>query len=131
MRIPLTSERGVTLLEVMVSIFLLGVVAVGTSQLFVFGMAQINVRGHERAALERAQQRIEELYVSEYDSVVAKTETNLPLGNILGTRTTTVEAMDDSANGSGTEDYRRVLVTVFWTERGRAESVALETVITP
>ena len=138
MRIPLTSERGITLMEVLVSIFLLGLVSVGMAHLYVFGMVQINVQGHKRAAVERAQQRLEELYASQYDSVVARTETNLSIGNIFGTRTTTVEAVDDSADFLGgadtdgdTEDYREVTVAVSWTERGKADSVVFETVIAP
>ena len=137
MRTLLTSERGVTLIEVLISVFILALIAMGTTQFFVFGRTQINVQGHRRAALERAQQRLEELLASSYDSVAAKTEHDFPLDNILCTRTTTVTAVDDSADGlgaadtSGTEDYRNVTVTVSWTERGRTDSVALETLIAP
>ena len=141
MNLHLKSERGVTLIEVLVSIFLLALVVVGTMQLFVFGRTQINYQGHKSEAVELAQQRLEELFAdlfaSRYDSVVAKTENNLPLDNLLCTRTTTVEAVDDSADGlgaadtDGTEDYRRVTATVSWNERGKTTSVALQTLIAP
>ena len=112
--------------------FLLAVIALGTTQLFVFGRSQINYQGHKRAALELAQQRLEELFASNYDSVVAKTENNLQLDNLLCTRSTTVEAVDDSADGlDGNEDYRIVTATVSWNERGKTNTVALQTLIAP
>ena len=112
--------------------FVLALVAIGTTQLFVFGRTQINYQGHRRAALELAQQRLEELFASNYDSVVAETENNLPLDNLLCTRSTTVEAVDDSADGlDGTENYRKVTATVSWNERGKTNSVALQTLIAP
>ncbi len=142
MNLHLKSERGVTLIEVLVSIFLLLLVLVGTTQLFVFSRRQINYQGHRSAALGVAQQGLEEmfadLFASRYDSVLAKTENNLQLDNLLCTRTTTIQAVDDSADGLGasdtdgdTEDYREVTVTVSWNERGRTNSVALQSLIAP
>ena len=134
----LKSERGVTLIEVLVSIFLVALVVIGTMQLFVFGRVQINYQGHKSAAVGLVQQRLEELLASScYDSVLAKTENNLSLDNLLYTRTTTVEAVDDSADGLGaadtddTDDYRKVTVTVSWNESGKTDSVALQTLVAP
>jgi len=130
------SEKGLTLIEVLVSAVVLVIVILGGMQFFIFGSARINREGHRRAALELAQQKIEELLASNYGEVVSGSETGLPLDGIDCNRSTEVTYVDDPADALGTDDddpqdYKRVSVIVSWNETGRLNTVILETWITP
>lgn len=54
-------RRGVTLVEILVSLLVLLVVVIATLNYFAYGMGGIGKQGHRRAALERARQRLEQI----------------------------------------------------------------------
>lgn len=65
----LRSQRGLTFVEVMVSILILCVVMIGGFSFFVFGRRDISRSGHYRQALELANQMLEEAKADGYGSL--------------------------------------------------------------
>ncbi len=133
----LSSEGGVTLVEVLVSIVILSIVMLGGLQFFVVGAARVNREAHRRAAVGLARGRMEELVREPYDSVVSGSETGLSLDDIVCSRVTRVRYVDDPGDGLGADDsddsldYKEVTVVVLWTEGSRTDSLSMETVIAP
>lgn len=131
------SEQGMSLVEVMISATILLIVILGTVGIYTFGTSRVTREFHRRAALELAQQRVDELFASEFDSVQTGVD-SLIVDNVDYARLITAVAVDDSADGVGagdidgeTTDYKRIELTVSWFERGETDSVQLTTLITP
>ena len=70
-KLLLKSEKGVSLIEVMVGLLLLAAVCLSTLSYFAYGLGGIGLQGNRRAALERARERMEQL-------LVANTQTDFP-----------------------------------------------------
>ena len=133
----LKSERGFTLIEVLITAVMLTIVILGSVGVYTYGISRVNREAHRRVALELAHQRVEELFASAFDSVQTGVD-SLLVDNVNYARLITAKAVDDSADGLGaadidadTTDYKRVEVAVKWFERGDTNSVQLTTLITP
>ena len=55
------SEKGVTLVEILVGIILLTIVCISSLNFFAYGLGGIGKEGNRRAAMERARQQIEQI----------------------------------------------------------------------
>ena len=80
-------------------------------------------------ALELAEERIEMLKAVGFSGLANEMESGLPLGELTATRQTEVRGIDE--DGDGREDYRRIIVTVFWREGTADQDVSLTTFISP
>ena len=72
----LLSQKGVSLVEILVGIVLVTVISLTTLNYFVYGKGGIRKQGHRRAALERARERLEKLMA------VGITQIEPPMNNI-------------------------------------------------
>lgn len=70
MKIPsLKSNRGVTLIELMIAVMILSVVVLGGGMFFYHGRVNIIREGHRRAAIFAAGQRLEELKAAPWQEI--------------------------------------------------------------
>jgi prepilin-type N-terminal cleavage/methylation domain-containing protein len=58
---PLKNSRGVTLIEILVSLVIIAVASIGTLQFFSQGMGGVSKQGNRRAAMEQARARLEQM----------------------------------------------------------------------
>jgi len=118
----LASQRGVSLVEIMVAAVVFAIVCLAVVEFFHLGRAYIHEMGLRRTALALAQQKMEQLRGTAFgaaDLAIGShgTET-VPLAeNLSGSRAWSVVWKDDVANGySGSEqDYKEVTINVVWS----------------
>jgi prepilin-type N-terminal cleavage/methylation domain-containing protein len=129
----LTSQRGVSLVEILVAAIIFAIVSLAVVEFFYLGRAYIREMGLRRSSLALAQQKIEQLRATSF------TATDLTAGNhgpetvsmaknLTGSRAWSVVWKDDVANGyTGSEqDYKEVTVRVAWSwEHVNADTVSL------
>lgn len=80
-------------------------------------------------ALKLAEERIEMLKAVGFSGLANETEVGLLLGGLTATRQTEIIGIDE--DGDGAEDYRKVIVTIFWGEGAAYQNVSLTTFISP
>jgi hypothetical protein len=97
------------------------IIVLGGLAFFFFGQSELSLASTERFALELARQRIEELKSVSYDEIVPTTENNIQVGNLSGTRTTTVTTI--------TTGLKEITVAVSWYEKARNNQISLTTLI--
>lgn len=120
----LKSQRGTSLVEVVLAILILTIVIVGGSLTYFHARGQIHLRKQSRAAVQLASQRMEELKAENYENViVGETEENIALDDLSCRRHTETILIDDS--------YKKVKVTTFWQQKGMEYDVSLVTFIAP
>jgi type II secretory pathway pseudopilin PulG len=64
-----TSQRGVSLVEVLIGILIVVIASIGTLTYFAYGLGGIGKQGNRRAALERARERLEQLMAANIDNI--------------------------------------------------------------
>ena len=111
--------RAGTLIEAAVASAVVAICALGGFSFIQFGRQALDQAKNERIAARMAQAKIEELRSIAYVSILGETENGLTLGNITGTRETTVARGPDDA-------YRDVTVEITWGTNG---SVTLQTIV--
>jgi prepilin-type N-terminal cleavage/methylation domain-containing protein len=129
-------ERGFSLIEVIVASVIAVIAVVGLAHSFAMGRALVDQHESGRDALGIAQQRLEIL------ANLAPSSPDLTIGNhnggsiaindvMTGTEQWNVVWVDDPADGtaggdvSGPDDYKRVTVTVAWSQAGLNQRVQL------
>jgi prepilin-type N-terminal cleavage/methylation domain-containing protein len=115
------SEKGMSLVEVMIAVFISAIVMLGGSFFFVAGTSQINLREQYRAASRLASQRLEELKAAEYDTVAE--------GEVTDSVTLENSSYSRKVVTKDLGSYKQVTVTVSWGKTG--SNVSLETFISP
>ena len=55
------TQKGVTLIEVLIAMIIIVIASIGTLRYFSYGMGNVGKTGNRRAALERARERLEQL----------------------------------------------------------------------
>jgi Tfp pilus assembly protein PilV len=110
----LGGQRGIALLEILVSGVILSIAIIGLALMFSFGASYIAAEGGERIAVFLAQQRMEELRAIGLARATAEAERAVP-GFTGFLRTTTIVGGVD-ADGSG-EVPRLITVSVRSTIR--------------
>jgi hypothetical protein len=130
--------RGFAILDVTFGAAILGIVVMGTLQVFEFGQRQISTRVAERSAYDLARTRIEEVVADGYDDALARVDSNLTVyGGLPAVRTTTVTFIDDpvdslgASDPDGIEDYKSIEVQVDYGPDNNQKSVTLETIMIP
>jgi len=117
----LIREKGFTLLEVMVAVFILGVGLLAIMHLFPIGLRASKVSQDTTLASFLAQAKMEELKNTVWSSIV-----NEPKSEISGT----IFSQEVTVNELETDLLKRITVAVFWTEYEAERSVKLVTLLT-
>jgi len=117
------SEKGTSLVEVMIAIVILALAILGGFVLFSYGRGQIDVQKNRRAAVQLAAQKLEGLKAGDYDNIQAGEITeNISLEGLSYVRNT------------GAEDlglYKKITVSVSWEQMNKTQNVGLTTFIGP
>lgn len=129
----LRSQRGVSLVEVMVSAVIFAIVAVALVEFFSLGRAYIKEGGLRRNGLALVQQKIEELRALSLSDAALVVGNHGPEGvqlseGLVGSRHWSVTWQDDPANGisASDQDYKAVMVRVTWLwEQAHEDTVSL------
>ena len=117
------SQRGTSLIEVMLAISILAIVVLGTAFFSFYTSGQIGLGKQYRAALQLASQKMEQLRADNeigIDITEGETSEEVSSGDLSYTRTTVV---DDSGSN------KEVTVTVSWTQMGKDRNVSLVSLI--
>lgn len=115
------SQKGISLIEVMLAISILVIIVLGNASLFAYGAGQISQSKNTRVAVQLANQKLERLRADNNISIDipdGETIENIPLGNVSYDQTTVTEDW-------GT--YKKVEVTVRWTQMGKQRNVNMTT----
>lgn len=118
------SKKGMTLIEVMLSLLILLIVVMGSSFLFAYGRGQISLRENYRLALQLASQKLEQLKADDYSNIEeGELSEKLSVGNLKNCTLSTL-TLD---RGS----YKNVRTVVCWEQGGTKHNVSLVTLIVP
>ncbi|MBT5875168.1 MAG: hypothetical protein HOH43_17245 [Candidatus Latescibacteria bacterium] len=130
--------RGFAMMDVAFGAAILGIVVMGTLQIFSFGQRQITTRIQERSAYDLARMRVEEVIAQGITTAVARTDSNLTVtGEMPATRVTTITWIDDPADSTGAgdmdgpNDFKEVVVNINYGPDGATKTVTLTTVLVP
>lgn len=124
-------ERGISLTEAMTAATLSVIAVLGLAYSFGEGRALVDRYEIARAALGEAQSQLESMTLwSRTDAQLAFGYRSTPTpflyeGVQRGTSQWVVTAVDDPVL-TGTQDLKRVVVTVRWRQGSRADSLSLE-----
>ena len=117
------SEKGTSLVEVMVAILVLALVILGGFFLFSYGRGQIDVQKNYRVAVQLAAQKLEELKAGNYNDIEeGETQEYLSLGNLSCGRSIATENVGLC---------KKVEVSVSWQQMNKQHNVSLATFIGP
>ena len=115
------SQKGISLIEIMLAITILVIIVLGGATLFAYGAGQISQSKHAREAVQLANQKLEHLRADNNISIdipTVETTEYIPLGDLSYERTTVPEDF-----GS----YKKVEVTVKWMQMGKQHNVNMAT----
>jgi type IV pilus assembly protein PilV len=121
-------SKGFTLLEVLIAIALLAVGLLGMATLAGSIISYNQLAQHVTTASALAQDRIEELKGTAYDSVAEGTVVESSIdasGNTGGVYTRNTEVDEDAAY----QKTKTIVVTVSWDWKGNTHDVVLKTII--
>jgi prepilin-type N-terminal cleavage/methylation domain-containing protein len=122
-------ERGLTLVEVLVSIGIAAICIPALLAAIIFGFGILKLNAHKATALALARRKMENIMNIRYDSIStaanAYRETNVPIDSAGAIKATINAAV---TNPSGTS-RKNIAVTVQWAEQGRNHSVSLHTLV--
>jgi len=130
------SNKGVSLVEVMIALMIIALVMLGGGMFFFYGRVTIIREAHRRAALLVASQILEELKAADYDGISDTPAVPVDVDNLseesnpYPTMVTEVEYVDDDDPTDSDQDYKKVTVIVNWHD-GTSNSVSLTTLIAP
>lgn len=122
MRKRLLNSKGTTLVEILVSVFLLAMVLLGLIRLYYMSAYQINLARHKTMAVNLAQATLEDLISTGYAGIVTASypststvtidpgKTDLTTDDLSGTMTTTL------SNLNVNEGYK-FIITITWNEK--------------
>lgn len=154
-----SSNRGATLVELVVALLIIALVILGGGMFFFFGRVNIIREAHRRAALLVASQRLEALKAAAWDDIALDPtaipdplnqpyyitygsswnrsleetkDTEVPVDNLSdGEMMTEAQWVDDDPDdGNDTYDYLKITVTVEWSD-STTNTVSLTTLIAP
>jgi len=133
--LPYNSENGFTLVEVLVALFIIALVILGGGMFFFYGRVTIVREAHRRAAVLVASQRLEELKGADYSGIAIGSFGPEPvdvdnLSKDSATPPTMVTVVQYVPDGSSSEAYKKVTVTINWVD-SRSNSVSSTTLIAP
>lgn len=119
------AHRGFTIIEMIITIALMGALVSGIFPLFTKGIALNKKAKNKLIAYQRAQKEIETLRGTNFDSI---SNSNFSVGELpMGSGQITVDG--DFDNDGGDDEIKEVLVTINWQEENATKNVALTTYI--
>lgn len=130
----LRSQRGISLVEILVAAMVFAIVVVAMVDFFHWGRGHIMEVGVRRNGLALAEQKLEELRTVNFIDAPLSVGNHGPESvqlseNLMGNRTWSVAWKDDPANGLSAfdQDCKEVLVKVAWSwELSHADTVFLK-----
>ena len=132
MNFRVLNERGVSFIEIMISLTILMMVGVSALKAFTLGTEITKINSQKIVAMQFAQDRIEEIKEDDYTDVIAA---NYPLDVVtLDTSNSINNTADDLVaqrtvaivNNGNTKD---ITVTVNWTSQAKTYSEIIRTII--
>ncbi|MBU1853488.1 MAG: prepilin-type N-terminal cleavage/methylation domain-containing protein [Candidatus Omnitrophica bacterium] len=132
------NKRGITLIEVLVSIFIVSFMLVGMMRLYALGQIQSVITKHKIMAINLAQAEIENLKNTGYEAITPLLSTSPPIYPLTQTviiDTGEIAATTDDINGAMVTDISsisegyKVIVTVSWTDYYGVITEVLESII--
>ena len=125
----LKRKKGITMMESVVSILIIGIATGGILGAFIVGRYSAERAKHRIAAINAINAKLEDIMSFTFFTYISVVETNFPAQAIIldqrdpgdadddltGNMTITITDMDA---GLGINGYKKVLVSVTWTERG-------------
>ena len=126
-------QRGMTLIEVIVSIFIVAFMLVGMIQLYSLGNIQAVLARHKTMAVNLAQAEIEDLKNASYEGIVL---TDYPSTKQVKIDTGETASTADDIDGvmvtevSSISQGYKVIVNVFWNDYYGTTTEVLESTIT-
>ena len=117
------TNKGISLIEVMLAISILAIVVLGTAFFSFHTSGQVGLGKQYRAALQLASQKMEQLRADNeigLDITEGETSEDVSSGDLSYTRTTVIE--DSGLN-------KEVTVTVSWTQMSKERNVSLVSLI--
>ncbi|MCH7505039.1 hypothetical protein IID04_05360 [PVC group bacterium] len=132
MNFSLLNERGVSFIEIMISLTILMMVGVSALKAFTLGTEITKINSQKIVAMQFAQDRIEEIKEDDYTNVITA---NYPLDVVtLDTSNSINNTADDLVaqrtvaivNNGNTKD---ITVTVTWTSQAKTYSEIIRTII--
>jgi len=127
-RPSLRPATGMSLIEVMVATVVFLIAVLGVFAHLTYGRVMLNIEVHRRSAAQIAHSRLENLRAVAYADLpaYAESDTVVSFDGLEALRDTVVEDVDEDEDDA--KDYRRVIVTVTWTENGTDHEVELVTI---
>ncbi|MDP8230381.1 MAG: prepilin-type N-terminal cleavage/methylation domain-containing protein [Candidatus Gorgyraea atricola] len=126
-------NRGITLIEVIISIFIVAFMLVGMMRLYSLGGIQSAIARHKVMAMNVAQAEIENLRSASYENILLP---NYPLTQTVKIDRGPSAAVADDIDGTMitqilaiTEGYK-IIITVTWNDYHGAITEVLESTIT-
>lgn len=126
------THKGLTLIEVVVSIFIIAGILIGMIALFSLGSIQSAIARHKISAINIAQAKLEELKEAGYSSIIPG---SFPTQESVRIDSGKTDRASDDLNGimrtevsTITEGYK-IVVTINWTDYYGEMSEVLETTI--
>ncbi len=126
-------SRGVTLIEVIISIFIVAFMLVGMIRFYSLGNIQTTIARHKMMAMNLAQAEIENLKNTTYEGIVLS---NYPLTQIVKIDTGETSGTSDDVDGvmvteiSAINQGCKVIVNISWNDYYGTISEILESAIT-
>ncbi len=130
------NTRGMTLVEALVSTFIIALVFFGLIRLHYFGKYQINISRHKMMAVNLAQAELENLFNTGYGNVIT---TDYPLTQTVVIDPGLTDSATDDLNGTMTtqlvnlnvnEGYK-FIISVVWADYYGQMTEVTETLLTP
>ncbi|MFC1763097.1 prepilin-type N-terminal cleavage/methylation domain-containing protein [Planctomycetota bacterium] len=122
------SRRGISLIEVLMSMLVFAAGATGASYLYMHGHGLIHKQDQYRVAAQLASEQLEKLKSIDYtevgNQIVDANDLRQVIQDLTFTKTTTVKEIDSYP-------YKEVNVTVNWGASGTEHHVTLTTIIAP
>ncbi|MBU1062235.1 MAG: prepilin-type N-terminal cleavage/methylation domain-containing protein [Candidatus Omnitrophica bacterium] len=128
------NKRGITLIEVLVSIFIVSFMLVGMMRLYALGQIQSVITKHKVMAINLAQAEIENLKNFTYEEITPMLS-SYPLSKTVTIDTGETSATSDDITGTMVTDVSsisegyKIIVTVSWTDYYGVITEVLESTI--
>ena len=132
-RLSVYMKRGLTLIEVIVSIFIVAFMLIGMMRLYSMGKIQLEIARHKTMAVNLAQAEMERLRNLTYEGIDL---TSYPLTQTVKIDTGETTAATDDLNGtmittiSNIAEGYKIVITIFWTDYYGLIDEVLESTIT-
>ncbi len=132
------SQKGFTLIEILIAIAILGYVILAVIGLFQYTTLSTKASEFSTLATSYAREQMEDIKHRDFDSIPVSTWTAEQSalgqkGNLIFTRQVTVTYMDVSSGvlitSVSATDLKRIEVRLTWTERGEAREVVLTSLV--